>query len=265
MKTNKNAGKTETFEDIVFEGRNKAYGAYELNKKRRKYLLVAFIITFTGFGSLIAVPFLGTLKAPKTQTVVIETHPVIIKGFKEDKPKVVLPPPPPVNKSIEKIDRTIRYTNPVVVEHADTTAAVFHLGNIEVGTNRPVDVDIDYYPPSTGDVILIEPAETVHLFPSEPATFMHCADLSCFHKWITKNIRYPEEAARENVFGKVVIEFCVSSKGVVEDIKILRSIHPALDEEVIRVVSSSPLWTPAKQGGTPVKQKFTIPCLFEMN
>jgi protein TonB len=264
MKTSESVRKTETFEDIVFEGRNKSYGAFDLNKKRRKYLLISFLITFIGFTTSVAVPFLGTLKDPGTKTVEFEMDPVIIIGVKPDKPQTLVPPPPPPPALIAKINKAIIYTTPQVVETITDPDDGFELPGIDMGSvNQPADIDIAFIGSGTPEIA--EPDETiVHLFPAEPATFMGCPDLQCFTKWIAENIRYPEEAAWENVFGKVILEFCVSSKGKVVDIKVLRSIHPSLDKEAVRVIASSPHWTAAKQGGSPVKQKFVIPCSFEI-
>jgi len=65
-----------------------------------------------------------------------------------------------------------------------------------------------------------------------------------FRKFIASNLRYPEEAAESNITGRVIIQFTVMSDGNVEEIQIVRSVHPKLDEEAIRVVSNSPRWTP---------------------
>ena len=64
MKTKTNLPDSRTLDDIVFENRNKAYGAYALNKKHRKYLIIAFLISLTGVGTAVAVPFLNALNGP---------------------------------------------------------------------------------------------------------------------------------------------------------------------------------------------------------
>jgi len=75
---------------------------------------------------------------------------------------------------------------------------------------------------------------------------------------------YPIKAPELNIFGKVIVQFCGNSKGKIVDIQFVRSRDPLVDNEVLRVLSSSPDWVPAKQGGIPVKTSFTIPVLFQM-
>lgn len=83
-----------------------------------------------------------------------------------------------------------------------------------------------------------------------------------FRKFIAQNLQYPESAARDSISGRVIVQFCVNSEGKVIEPVIVRSISPALDEEAIRVVSSSPPWTPGKQRGKEVDVLFTFPLNF---
>jgi protein TonB len=81
---------------------------------------------------------------------------------------------------------------------------------------------------------------------------------------VQENLEYPEEAIKNGIFGRVTIQFAVNSKGEVCDIKILRGVAPSLDEEAVRTLESSPLWTPAEQEGKPVKQQFVMPVIFSL-
>lgn len=83
-----------------------------------------------------------------------------------------------------------------------------------------------------------------------------------FREWIAQNLRYPEIAAENGISGKVYVQFAVNSKGDVVDAVVVRGVDPALDKEAIRVVTSSPKWTPGKQRGKPVKVQFTFPINF---
>jgi TonB family protein len=84
-----------------------------------------------------------------------------------------------------------------------------------------------------------------------------------FRQYIAENLRYPEEAKKQNITGKVFVSFVVGSDGNVRDVKIVRGVHPLLDEECLRVVSSSPQWTPGKQKGKNVAVQFTFPVIFQ--
>ncbi len=262
MKTNLIPNKAETLEDIVFEGRNKSYGAYELNRKNRKYLVLAFLISVTGISSAVAIPFINAMRKPPVQvidkggTTVVLIDP-LDPAMPEPPP---LPPPPDVAGIVEKVI----YLPPVIVEHADSNLALVFNGDLsETYTNAPLSVDIQLAPLPDAVTGIEDPIEEVVLCPQEGALFMN-GGLEEFQKWVVKNITYPPEAIENNIFGKVILEFCVNKKGEVVDVRFLRRLHPSVDEETLRVINSSPRWTPAKQGGTPVKQRFTIPFSFEM-
>lgn len=259
MKTQPVIPKTESFEDLVFEGRNKSYGAYELNRKRSRYLLVAFFISFTGIATCIAVPFINAFTGGNEMEVPIGSTPIELTPVNTN-PEVPLPPPPPPIKSVEKLITSVA---PRVVEEAsDEFELVPTEDLIDKSFNKPVDIDIIPVVPND-PVIPEEEEDKIDFFPSEQASFRG-GDLNTFRKWVAENMKYPPEAQTENIFGKVIIEFCVNKKGEVVDIKVLRSLHPAVDEATIKVISSSPKWTPAKQGGTPVKTRYVIPFMFDL-
>lgn len=83
-----------------------------------------------------------------------------------------------------------------------------------------------------------------------------------FRKYIGQNLDYPEIAAENGISGRVIVQFAVNGKGRVVDAVVVRSVDPNLDKEAIRVVMSSPPWTPGKQRGKPVKVLFTFPINF---
>jgi protein TonB len=249
----------QTLEDIVFEGRNRSYGAYDLNRKHRKYLIVAFFISLLGVSTSIAVPFLKAFNVSGINTHL--THDVVAKFSDLPKDADVQPPPPPP-QPIPEMEKKLVYTIPIVVEepvNGDQFMPVENMKGILI--NAPAD--IPSVPIKEEPVGIDDRTEEPVLFPEEKARFMG-GDLSAFSKWVLENIKYPPIAEENRIFGRVIIEFCVNSKGEVVDIKFLRSLDPAIDEEAMRVISSSPLWTPARQGGRPVKQRFTIPVVFKI-
>lgn len=83
-----------------------------------------------------------------------------------------------------------------------------------------------------------------------------------FRKYIFQNLKYPPVAAENGISGRVFVKFVVEPDGSVSNVSILRGIDPALDAEALRVVKSSPKWTPGKQRGIPVRVSFTFPILF---
>jgi len=83
-----------------------------------------------------------------------------------------------------------------------------------------------------------------------------------FRKYIAQNLRYPDIAAENGISGRVIVQFAVNSRGKVVDAKVVAGVDPALDKEAVRVVMSSPSWSPGKQRGKPVKVLFTFPINF---
>ena len=91
------------------------------------------------------------------------------------------------------------------------------------------------------------------------------SDAGEFAKWVHENLKYPQTAKDADVQGRVVAQFVVGSDGKVGDVKVLRGVHPDLDAEVVRVISSSPDWTPGYVKGEPVKVTYTFPVVFKTN
>jgi len=96
----------------------------------------------------------------------------------------------------------------------------------------------------------------------EMPSFMGMDPAYGFRKFIASNLRYPEQAAESGASGRVIIQFTVMADGSVQEIVIVRSVHPLLDQEAIRVVQSSPKWTPGKLRGKNVAVMFTYPINF---
>ncbi|MEA1898054.1 MAG: energy transducer TonB [Bacteroidota bacterium] len=83
-----------------------------------------------------------------------------------------------------------------------------------------------------------------------------------FVRWIADNMIYPEEAVRNFIDGRIFLSFVVEKNGTVSNVTVLRGVHPLLDAEAVRVVSSSPNWTPGRQFDKVVRVQFTIPISF---
>ena len=85
-----------------------------------------------------------------------------------------------------------------------------------------------------------------------------------FSKWINENLHYPEIAKNNGIQGRVLMQFVVEADGMVSNVKVVRGVDPALDAEALRVVQSSPRWTPGRQDGKPVKVTYSFPVIFQL-
>jgi len=86
-----------------------------------------------------------------------------------------------------------------------------------------------------------------------------------FREYVGKNLKYPDVAAENGIQGTVYVQFVVEPSGAISNVKVLRGVDPALDKEAIRIVQSSPKWTPGKQRGKAVRVSFTFPIKFQLN
>ena len=89
-------------------------------------------------------------------------------------------------------------------------------------------------------------------------------DASAFTKWVNSQIVYPQAAQAAGTEGRVVLKFKVGKDGSVQNVKVIKSVDPELDAEDVRVVSSSPAWTPGQQNGEPVAVSYTFPVIYKL-
>ena len=89
-------------------------------------------------------------------------------------------------------------------------------------------------------------------------------DANAFAMWVAQQMVYPETAKESGASGRVILQFTIAKDGSVTDVKVVRSVHPDLDKEVVRVVSSSPKWNPGMHEGKAVPVMFTFPVMFKM-
>ena len=84
-------------------------------------------------------------------------------------------------------------------------------------------------------------------------------------KYFMENIKYPEQAMKKGIQGRVAVSFIVEKDGSISDVKPVLSVHPLLNKEAVRVVKSMPKWSPGKQNGKPVRVRFNVPVMFKLN
>jgi periplasmic protein TonB len=251
--------KTPAFDDIVFENRNKEYGAYKLRKKYSRNLLIGMIIGIIILGTAIITPYINA-RALENQKKRAEFQ-VAIKMENLDQPIQAPPPPPPPPPPPAEAVQQVKYVAPVVVDSIKpeeakqmmtTDAAQVEVKNEEVTAvvEAPVEVKEEEAPAEVFVVV-----EEMPTFPGGDTEMM---------KFIYANIAYPEIAKENNIQGRVTLRFCVTYKGTVDQISVIKSVDPALDNEAKRVIALLPAWKPGKQGGKPVNVWYTVPVTFQL-
>ena len=84
-------------------------------------------------------------------------------------------------------------------------------------------------------------------------------------KYIMENMKYPKQAMKEGIQGRVAVRFIVEKDGSISNVRPIHSVHTLLDKEAVRVVKSMPKWSPGKQHGKPVRVQLIVPIMFKLN
>ncbi len=252
--------RTPEFDDIVFEIRNKEYGAYKLRKKYNGNLLISMLIGIAIVSSAVIAPFLNA-KALESKQKRAERQ-VAIKLENIDTPaETVAPPPPPPPPPADVIQQA-KYVPPVVVD------SVKPEDNVQLMTADQAQTEV-----KNEDVVEVKPEikEEVQEVEADPEPFIVVEEmpepsggLSGLYKFIADNLKYPDVARENNIQGKVIVRFCVTSKGSVDLVTIFKGVDPELDAEALRVVKVLPKFKPGKQGGKPVPVWFIVPIIFQL-
>ena len=109
----------------------------------------------------------------------------------------------------------------------------------------------------------IEEEEIPYVFVEQKPSFRG-GDANSFSKWVASKLVYPEIAKETGIQGRVMVAFSINTDGSVSNVRVTRSLDPALDKEAVRVISSSPKWTPGKQRDRAVKVSYSIPVIFQL-
>ncbi len=87
---------------------------------------------------------------------------------------------------------------------------------------------------------------------------------AALYRWLASHLNYPNDAAEQGISGKVIVSFIIKKDGSISSVRVLRSKHPSLDAEALRVVRSMPKWTPGRNNGEPVNVRYSLPINFRL-
>ncbi|MCR5245207.1 MAG: energy transducer TonB [Bacteroidales bacterium] len=163
------------------------------------------------------------------------------------------PPPPPETPQIPVLSDQIDIVD-------DEIEVDDNILNLEDDANMGVEI-MDYVEEVEEEVVE-EEAIPFQLVEQKPS--FQGGDANAFSKWVNERLVYPEIAKENGIQGRVMLQFTVGADGKVSQVKVLRGVDPTLDKEAVRVVSSSPKWTPGKQRDRAVKVTYTFPVIFQL-
>jgi protein TonB len=247
------------FDDIVFETRNKEYGAYKLRKKYNRTVIVALLFGIVILGTAIITPYLNA-KALENRLKRAERQ-VEIKMENLDQPNEQVAPPPPPPPPPADVVQQQKYIPPVVVDSIKPED-VAELMTADDAQTQVKDQEV---------VEVVDVKEEVQEAEAEEVPFVVVEEMPMFPggdaellKYIGEHTTYPDIAKENNIQGRVIVRFCVTSKGGVSQVSILKGVDPELDAEAIRVVNTLPTFKPGKQGGKPVPVWYMVPITFTL-
>lgn len=263
--------------DLVFEGRNQAYGAYKLRKGTTKrnvwsIIIVALAAVLLFLGLQLQKMAQANKTVENTQAVELARLQDKKKEVKVEKKEIIRTEP---EKVVEQVKSSVKFTAPVIkkdeevkeedeikleeVEKSTKAIGTFNVeGNDEVGgavLKAKDEIKAPEPPKHVEETKIFTVVEQMPLFPGGDAALM---------AYLRDNIHYPTVAAENGVQGRVVVGFVVERDGSITDVNVLRSVDPSLDREAMRVVKGMPRWTPGKQNGSAVRVKYQVPVTFRL-
>jgi periplasmic protein TonB len=249
------------FDDLLFEKRNKAYGAYQLRKKYNAVVIGGTIIASLLVIIAVVLPFLLTGNSDKVVRGGGHFVQVSMDALQPPPDDIYIPPapPPPAAASSQDI---VKYVPPVVVDSVLSTS-LQPPTNDEVAASADGEKQDAFLTGSGDDMSVGDGTETDEpFFVVEVMPSFKGGDLAKFQDWVGKRTNYPRDAVENKIRGTVFLTFIVEKDGTVSNVTVVKGVHPLLDNEAVRVISESPKWTPGYQRGQPVRVRFSIPLNF---
>jgi len=249
--------------DIVFEDRNKEYGAYQLRKRNDRNIIIGIIFAIVTFSLGVSMPVIlkyleginfNKNEVKMTEVTTLEEPPPIDKTTPPPPP---VEPPPPLRSTVKftppiiKPDEEVKNEEPPPVQEEIKTD--IGTKTVEGTDDAPPDLAVDE---SIGDAnqVFIS-VEQMPEFPGGEGAML---------SYITSHIVYPPLAKENGITGKVFVSFVVDNSGHVKDVKVLRGIGGGCDEEAVRVIKSMPEWKAGRQNGKAVNVQYNIPIKFSL-
>jgi protein TonB len=254
--------------DILFEGRNKSYGGYELRRKYPQRVRNAGIALLALVALLMAYPIIaGIINSNDKKPVVSIKEVTLAEPPPIDKTKPPPPPPPPAPPP--PVKPTVKFTPPVIKKDEEVKEE-------EKPTPPPDDKVAVGLENKEGDAngidpgLIDQPGTGAVEAPAAPQIFKFVEQMPSFDgdlsSYLSSKLRYPDDARESGIEGRSVIQFVVNEDGGITGVEVVRSSgSSSLDAEAKRVVAGMPHWKPGKQQGKAVKVYFTLPVTFKLD
>lgn len=256
--------------DIIFNDRNKDYGAYELRRHYKQRLILSLMV-MAAICLLLIGGYVLAGKSKYQPVTHIITPPNTLVDLIPDKPEPPLPPPPPkppVQQAAQRIFTTLEIV-PTNVPEDEMPPENKDLENVKIGTMNVDGPENDVIAPPTEAVakgIIESPVKKNDedpIFKTVEIESSYPGGIEAWRRFLIKTFKYPQEAIDVEVQGTVVVQFIVDKEGIVSHVEAISG--PAeLRAEAVRVITKSGKWTAAIQNGVPVKSYKKQPIVFRL-
>ena len=264
--------------DLVFEGKNKEFGAYVVRKETGKRNVKALVWVLIGIALVFAVAYANlAIQNAIKQNQSIDADVELSKLAQKKEAKVERKEPVKVEmeqKVVEKVKSSVKFTAPEIKKddevkpedeiksQDDLSKTNTAIGTFDVKGNdeaegevlKAKEVVVDEKPKEE-ETKVFDVVEQMPSFPGGDAELM---------KFLHDHMKYPVVAEENGIQGRVICTFVVERDGSITDVKVIKSVDPSLDKEAIRVLKSMPKWIPGKQNGSAVRVKYTVPVTFRL-
>ncbi len=255
-----------TLDEMVFEQKNKNYGAYVIRKKHDRILSIAFGSSVAFFLLMFFLPqIIDALRKDKVEVIVPPTK---ISFVDMTQPPTLEEPPPPPDVKLPTPPAQAFVPPKVLadelVQNEDTIATQKELQQANI-SNVTQKVEVDFS--SSGELTQVTEA------PKKQEPFIVVEQMPYFIdggeegliSWIQSHAKYPQIAKENDIEGKVFVQFTVAPSGKVIDVVIAKSVDKLLDAEALRVISALPDFKPGRQSGNAVPVRMILPVDFQLN
>jgi protein TonB len=265
--------------DLVFEGKNEAYGAYQIRRDTGNRNLMALLALIAGIIAVVGIFLLvnvaqNALSASSEHETTVELEAVEEEAEEEEEEEEIIYEPEELEQLVEEeqVMSSEKFTayemddevKPEEVtktqdEMAQSTTAVgaFNVEGQEEAEHvlKVNEKIVDEIPEAVEDTKVFEVVEQMPQYPGGDAALM---------QYLSSHIKYPVIAEENGIQGRVVCTFVVEKDGSITDVRVVKSVDPSLDKEAVRVIKSMPKWIPGKQNGSAVRVKYTVPVTFRL-
>lgn len=278
---------SKEWRDLVFEDKNKEFGAYQLRKSSDRRHNMATLYALIGL-IVVAILVVAWNKYQDYQAekereakelaekmsqaeLIAQEEEAPEEEVEEQKFEQEIPEVP------EEVLATVQVTQIAIVDADKVKNEIMtqeqqQEDNTARGVvNQAGQDDADRFQ-SVKEQVVVKPEPVVEkpkhqeeeIFVAVEQQAMFPGGQKALSKWLSSHLVYPAQASQDDIQGRVVVKFVVGKNGSISQVQVIKGVHPALDAEAKRVVKSMPKWQPGKNNGQPVNSWFTLPVVFRL-